>query len=618
MKRKKDVTPPGMEETVSALEKSPTVENPYAVAWALYGKEGDAVTTSEGLIVLPSPEHLDIIKQRGGSWVLLSKKTGKVLGVHETEAEAKQQEAAIQARKHADSRRTVRRFDVGELAPAEYLANGWLRVEGKSARTGILIYEDPDGKTHRELVLPDELFAEQSLASARMVPVTNQHPAQLLDAETALEHQVGSVGENLRAEGQYLVAPLMVTDAETVKAVRDGRQELSWGYECELDPADPALFAEWGDHDAIQRQRRYNHLAIVDHARAGEGARLRLDSRGNQVAFNANPAPVLASRAQSTTEKPPMAQIKIDGVAFELSESNAGAIQNALDRAAKRASIVKSNAKTIIAQRDGFKAVLDAMKARMVGCDECGGMGKHDDGTKCDYCDGEGHIRMHDAIKSMEPAEIVSERHMVESDDDDDKKHMMGDDDDDALAKHLAGDDDDDDDDDDLMDETELEVEQETEEEAGKIAKAGQVVKKDAAARKVRRDGVRKARKARRDSMERRVARAAAARASLVIEASKHLGSEAKLDAMSSHEIKAAVIKKLAPHVKLDKMSGAAVEILFASEIARVAASQPAPMAPIDAARLPISAGAHHDSLDLSGARHNYASAMRDAWKTSK
>ena len=47
----------------------------------------------------------------------------------------------------------VRRFDVGTLRPAERLGNGWLRVDGLTARVGILVYEDGSGAQRRELVL---------------------------------------------------------------------------------------------------------------------------------------------------------------------------------------------------------------------------------------------------------------------------------------------------------------------------------------------------------------------------------------------------------------------------------------------------------------------------------
>jgi len=178
------------------------------------------------------------------------------------------------------ARERVVRTDFGELRPAERLENGWLRVDGYAARTGILEYSN-GASVRRELVLPEELFDPESMASVHMVPVTEEHPDKLLDAETTRAHQVGQVGEHVRAVDHLLAVPILITHADTVRAIETGqRRELSLGYTCELDPADPSLFTTWGEHDAIQRRRRGNHLAVVSAARAGAEARLRLDSAG--------------------------------------------------------------------------------------------------------------------------------------------------------------------------------------------------------------------------------------------------------------------------------------------------------------------------------------------------
>jgi len=41
-----------------------------------------------------------VIEKQGGKYVLRSKKTGKLLGKHETKAAAQKQERAVQASKH--------------------------------------------------------------------------------------------------------------------------------------------------------------------------------------------------------------------------------------------------------------------------------------------------------------------------------------------------------------------------------------------------------------------------------------------------------------------------------------------------------------------------------------
>ncbi len=552
-----DVAPPGHEKQVRELKQQPGVENAYAVAWASYNKAGDCVDQDANK--LDGGEHADVIKQQGGRWVLVAKSTGKVLGAHATKAGAEEQERAMQASKHADGGRRVRRLDRGTLAPAERLGNGWLRVEGRSARTGILEYDNPDGTLRRELVLPEDLFDKDSLDSARMVPVVNTHPpVGLLDAATAKIHQVGSVGENFRADGDYLVAPLLITDGATVQAVESGRSELSWGYDCQLDPPDPALAAKWGNHDGIQRARKYNHLAVVDKARAGDDARIRLDGEGHaELKFAISAALQHSDAALHKTENATMpTSLRIDGVSIS---SDAPDLQLVIDRvlAQVRADGEKA-VKTEKERADGIAAAIahvkanalqrgklvrglveriDAMKARMVGCDECGGEGKVMDdagaSAKCDYCDGKGSVRMHDAIKAMPGA-------------------AQDDDEEEAPAAKMVDDDD-------------LERDDPEEE---KVEKAANSEHRDEAKRRA--DERKAAQKRRADSIARMVARVARQRAALVIEAQKHLDAEEKLDGKTDAEIKRAVVAKLAPHLDAAKLSDAEVALLYKSEVARI------------------------------------------------
>lgn len=467
----------------------------------------------------------------------------------------------------------VQRFDRGTLAPPVRLDNGWLRVEGRTARIGILEYDNPDGSLRRELVLPEELFAPASLDSGRMVPVVNTHPlAGLLDSASARFHQVGSVGENLRPDAEYLVAPLMITDGETVKAVEGGRCELSWGYDCELDPANPALVAKFGAHDGIQRKRIYNHLALVDAARAGAGARIRLDAAGNAQHGFATPSAAVIPLDASQSEKSTMpVTIRIDGHAYNTDDP---ALQQVIDR--QLATLRSDGEKAIKIEKDRADAAtaklghahanalhrgaiivsmlgrFDAMKAKMIGCDECGGAGKvQSDGAemaKCDYCDGKGSVRMHDAIKAAPPAPGADDPEAEEPEDAADPGMVPDDKIDDVdpdnkkqnAAIHLK---------------------------TGNVHDnpSGDAARKDAAKRRA------DARKRRADSMARVVERAAKARAALLVEAGGHLGADVKLDGKAVGEIKALVVAKLAPHVKLDGLGAAEVALLYTVETGRVA-----------------------------------------------
>lgn len=249
------------------------------------------------------------------------------------------------------------RYDVGSLKPPKRMPNGWLRVDGLLTRTGIFTYRNADGTERRELRIPGEVFKGDSLASFALVPVTNDHPPELLTAENTKKYSVGSVGESIRRDGEYVAASMLVTDAETIAAMDAGKRQLSCGYACDLDFTPGTVDGE--RYDAIQRNIRGNHVALVDVARAGAGASVRLDS-GSAVMVSFTP----------TKENPTMKTIKIDGVSYEVSPQVAEAYEKVerahaekLDAAEKTAKEAKASADRMTAERDDAKTKLAASEA---------------------------------------------------------------------------------------------------------------------------------------------------------------------------------------------------------------------------------------------------------------
>ena len=153
---------------------------------------------------------------------------------------------------------------------------GYLTGEAVVARTGILEYFE-NGKTVRELVTPDELSKKDSIESLKMKPVTNNHPSvKLLNASNVKEFQVGQTGENIKYDEGLLASPLTITDGRAINDVNAGKRELSCGYTCDLIDESGVWNGE--RYDRRQVNRRYNHVAICDLARAGSVASLHLDS----------------------------------------------------------------------------------------------------------------------------------------------------------------------------------------------------------------------------------------------------------------------------------------------------------------------------------------------------
>src|SRR5262249_46303425 len=142
-----------------------------------------------------------------------------------------------------------------------------------------------------------EVLSAESLASYVLRPITNDHPAnQVVTPRNARALQIGTVGENVRADsdGSHVRAMVMITDAAAIADMSAGKLELSAGYRAEVDET-PGTF-EGKPYDAVQRNIRCNHVALVNSGRAGPTVRLRLDVSGEQLypfeaEANASPNP---------------------------------------------------------------------------------------------------------------------------------------------------------------------------------------------------------------------------------------------------------------------------------------------------------------------------------------
>lgn len=175
--------------------------------------------------------------------------------------------------------------DRGSLRSPKMTPQGFLRVDGHAARVGIYRYRNDDGSPRFELRPREEVHNADSLASYDSASVTLEHPVDgEVTADNVRRHEVGTVSGEARADGDYVATVMVVKDAKAIKAVRSGKQELSPGYRIDLDetPGFDARYATTdnpkGRYDAVQRNIRVNHLAIVDRARGGSTTRMRMDA----------------------------------------------------------------------------------------------------------------------------------------------------------------------------------------------------------------------------------------------------------------------------------------------------------------------------------------------------
>lgn len=258
----------------------------------------------------------------------------------------------------------AKRYDAGSLASPVKMANGYLRCDGRLTRVGVFPYRQPDGSVRRELRLPQDVFDVESMSSFGLVPLTNNHPSEMLDSRNTGKYQVGTI-TGLRADDEFIAASIQVTDAKSIDAIEGGKRALSCGYNCDLDFTPGVTHGIPGvrdglKYDAIQKNIRGNHVAIVSKGRAGLQAELRLDAE-DAVLVTDDDDPTGAESAPPQTGK--VNKMKLDGVDYKMDEQAEQAVARALE--GRDQQII-----TLTAKADSATEDLSKEKARADKLDE--------------------------------------------------------------------------------------------------------------------------------------------------------------------------------------------------------------------------------------------------------
>ncbi len=220
---------------------------------------------------------------------------------------------------------------------------GFIRDKPVIGRTGILIYRNADGSERREYRPPEEAFAEDSLESLRGKPITVGHKGMVTSGNAQKLQPIGTVLSAGHADGDTITADVVIYSLPT------SARELSCGYNLDLE--EKAGVTPEGEHyDAVQRNIRYNHVAIVPRGRAGI-ARLNMD--GDQ------------EFTDDEGSKDKMEKIRLDnGLEYEAAPEVAvyvGKLQQ--DNAAQKAEHDKLQAKYDAALDDAKKAKAETAEA---------------------------------------------------------------------------------------------------------------------------------------------------------------------------------------------------------------------------------------------------------------
>ena len=249
-------------------------------------------------------------------------------------------------------------------------SDGYLVADAAVARTGIQEYLGREvGKPEMSIVRvyrpADEVFAKDAMKSYAHRPMTNDHPSDPVNSENWKDLAIGNTGGDVMRDGEYVRVPLVVMDQSAINDWDNGKVELSMGYSAEI--VFQSGVTDSGEaYDAIQKNLRMNHLALVNKARGGD--KLRIGDTRN---------PGVISPAQTNKEGGHMAdnlrKVLVDGLQVETTEAGEQAINklskqvndaesvNAALKDAHAAAIAAKDAE--IAKKD---AEIDALKAKVL------------------------------------------------------------------------------------------------------------------------------------------------------------------------------------------------------------------------------------------------------------
>jgi hypothetical protein len=211
-------------------------------------------------------------------------------------------------------------------------------------RTGVFQYREPSGRVRREYRPAEVVFAQDSLARYKAIPITDGHPGEVTSAN-ARKHMIGVVLSEGRQDGSNVTADVVIHE------LPPKNRELSVGYRVTLDE-NPGTTPEGEEYDVKLTGIFPNHLAIVERGRAGN-ARLNLDA--------ADAVSVTTEEDETMTT----VKVRLDsapGIEYEASPEVALALA-AAQAAVKTAT---DRADALAAERDGLKAAADKHAADLV------------------------------------------------------------------------------------------------------------------------------------------------------------------------------------------------------------------------------------------------------------
>jgi hypothetical protein len=265
-----------------------------------------------------------------------------------------------------------------KLSPERDKDFGFLKVDITAAVPGVMEYKTKEGRIIKQLLPPETLFDQKSYQTLEDKPLTEEHPKKangsLLTSKDTTKHQKGHVKQGIRQIGDELVCPVQINDENLINRVLNKEKfEASPGYICVLEEAPSGSMWNGQPYDYIQKQRRYNHLAIVQNARGGPRVRVNIDGEEEECGtigyMDSVDLTILKQKGVLSMDK---LSINLDGVSVEMEKTSAQLVQQLFDKkdeamrkAAEDMKEMQEKYEDMSKKYDVFKGTADQYKSDM-------------------------------------------------------------------------------------------------------------------------------------------------------------------------------------------------------------------------------------------------------------
>jgi hypothetical protein len=208
-------------------------------------------------------------------------------------------------------------IELDDAAKVTYTRDGVLKAMPRIARTGIQLYHGdecgrPDLEQVRVYRPADSVFANDAVRSYTNLPITLDHPREIVTTENWKKYAVGDTGEDVLRDGTTVRVPMMLRDASAIRAFKDGKNQLSVGYDCDLDWS-AGVTEDGEEYDAVQSNIRANHLAVVANARGGDQLKIGDDGSKGDHAMN-------------------LKTVVVDGIECQMADTAAAIVQRTIQK----------------------------------------------------------------------------------------------------------------------------------------------------------------------------------------------------------------------------------------------------------------------------------------------